>query len=146
MSLISRLVAVSLAALTISGCLPRGETKTLDEIYASAKSSFSKVDTKSVAGDSGATLGKLVAKLNEIGEAGDGFDYVSSTKEVADALTSLADHAGYTSRPSLGELAKQYRLFTPAAEATATRSKAKLLVARTYSLVQGELETTKFSL
>ena len=146
MAIFARLIIISAAMLSLNGCLPRGETITLDEVYTNAKKDFSRVDTKSVPAPSSDTLGKLIAKLNELGEAGDGFDYTGSTKEVADALTTLADHAGYTSRASLGELAKQYRLFTPAAEVSATRSKTKLLVARTYSLIQGELETTKFGL
>ena len=139
------LLVISISLL-ISGCLPRGETKTLDEIYQSAKANFLTSNKKSVPGEVASAVEALSIKLQAFGEGGQGFNYEQSSRELAEILGSITSHAGYTSRPALGEVATQYRTFATQGDSTAISAKAKLLTARAMSLITGELQTTKFGL
>ena len=137
---------VSALVLCMGGCMPRGETRTLDEILLDAREQFSTTDRKGVPAELSPSIDKLAAKLQEIAAGGDSYDYVSNAHEIGDVLGQITVHAGYTSRPGFGELANQYHFFKAGASSEGTRSQGKLLVARTFSLLTSELKTTHFAL
>jgi hypothetical protein len=139
--------AAALGALFItSGCLPRGETITLDQVLQDAKNRFAAADRKSVPEIVSPVFEDLSTKLQQLTDANESFDYSGNTRAVSDLINEITPHAGYTSRPSLTELSSQYRFFKAGSSAAETKSKAKLLVSRTYTLLSGELETTKFQM
>jgi len=137
-----KFLSIALTVVALQGCLPRGETHTLDQVLKDARSQYASVDKKGIPSDLSPSVDRLATLLQEIGDASDVNSLGAKTKEVSGILASLTLRAGYTSRPSLGELASQYRTFSIGGDET--RAKAKLLVARTYSLIAGELQTTKF--
>jgi hypothetical protein len=129
--------------LLLASCAPRGETKTLEEIYANSKSRYTAVQSAQVPADVTQPLGSIATHLEQI--AGQhGADASRSAKEIAELLAPLTTRAGYTSRPAMGELVSQYRMMSQS-EAAVENPTAKLLAARTYTLLASELETTKFS-
>ena len=132
----------------IIGCAPRGETKNLDEILANAKGRYTALQRE----------GKIEKPLQEkMANLGDALDALVSQAEtgsvrvaesatgVAVELAELTPKAGYTARPAFGELTKQYRHLGKSDDGRVVEgAKVKLLVARTYSLLAGELETSAF--
>jgi len=142
------LISVLAFIVTLAGCMPRGETRTLDQVFKTAQNDFASADRKGIPGDLSGSLEKLASLLQEITSSAQVAAVTTQTKEISKILSSLSGRAGYTSRPGLGDLADQYRKFTVnegSEVAAATRAKAKLLAARTYSILAAELETTKFS-
>ncbi len=139
----------------LSGCAPRGETKTLDQVLSDAHSQFVAIDKKVAQSSSRPSeVGKAVADSVQAVES------LIATASVADTakharfmeqqLEMLTMKAGYTSRPSLTELKKQYAVMADNLEADQQKGKdtaaVKLLAARTYNALASELETTNFSL
>ena len=144
----ARLITVTLASLVVTSCMPRGETITLDQVLLNSKNEFSAASRKGLPADLTASIDKLAGLLQDIAVAKQTADVSSKTKEIAQILVSLRMRAGYTNKPGIGEIAQQYRQFVVNAgdEVSAeTLAKAKLLAARTYSLVASEMGTTKFA-
>jgi hypothetical protein len=79
----------------------------------------------------------------------------SMARSVEQELSSLLPHAGYTSRPSLTEVKKQFReLAETLSHASGAQNSAagsdlavlKTAATRAYTVLAGELETTGFAL
>lgn len=143
----ARLTAFLLVLVLLAGCLPRGETRTLQEVYSEAHSRFVAANPAQVPADLAQTVQSLAGKLESLASETSS-DSVSGAHEIAQMLADLTPRAGYTSRPALGELAAQFRSFQEKSlrrESNVT-ARGKLLAARTYSLLAGELETTRFGL
>lgn len=137
------LMVALVVAFSLNACAPRGETRTLDEILASSKARYSQ-SSSAVSQDVGATLSNISRQLEAL-VAGDAMHAGQDLGNIAEALSGLAAKAGYTVRPAMGELTAQYRnLASGAGHGQVTAAQIKLLAARTYDLLAGELETTKF--
>lgn len=144
----TRFLALSVIALGLglSGCQPRGETKTLEEVVRGSEDRFHRVYSSGVpAGQTNADVSNLLKSvadtLKELRTAASG---VASDRYalVGRTLSDLASHAGYTSRPALGELAEQWLGLTASADAPNTR----LLISRTYGVLASELEAVGFAI
>lgn len=140
MSIIGR-VAFAFSVLCLCGC-PRGETKSLGEVYEIAKQRFVSVKDAAVPEDVSQPLKDIDSHLNQIA-AEEGTKAAQSAGQLAALLTPLTTRAGYPTRPAMGEIVAQYRMM---AEGNDVKNPtARLLAARTYSLLASELETTRFS-
>ncbi len=133
----------SLFVVVLSSCAPRGETQTMDEILESSVKRYEAalggdVDPR-VKGD----LSLVASYLDNILEAREVGD---SSRELAEKLYELTAHAGFTARPAIGELAKQYTQLAEQSGEGVKEGRRKLLVSRTYTILAQELETMKFAL
>lgn len=140
------LFAFAILLVALQGCMPRGESYTLDEVhgwakerYQSAVKNFTPKSEEVKAG-----LVQIESLLVKLDEAKPGSDLGETTKALADALVKISPRAGFTSRPALGALSEQYRVL--AGNEAVTTPQAKLIATRTYSLLASELEGIKFAL
>ena len=146
------ILVLCLCLISLVGCGPRGETKTLAEVLSLAKESFaqavahvSDAQVKAQVSEVSTNLEKILAdSASANGNAGAAVS--TSTVAIADKLGELVKVAGFPTRPAMGELATQFRvLSTDAGKGAVNPARVKLLAARTYSLLASELETTQFS-
>lgn len=123
------------AIISFNSCAPRGESKTLKEIFEIQQNEFNSALAKSVnVPNEVKELAKLLPmQLVEF----------SPTKVIVN-MDKLINKAGYTVRPAMTELRDQYKHLSKAKKANSAA--IKLLVARTYSIVAEELNTTSFRL
>lgn len=142
--LLSSVVVLSILAASLVGCGPRGETLTLDEVLANAKQRYARVNAAGAAQEVQVALKELEKGLGTL-SSGDMSAAQTELDTIATNLNKLVGKAGYTVRPSLGEMLAQYRsLSQAAATGSITVPQLKLLTARTYELLASEMETTKF--
>ena len=136
-----------LTLAVVTGCAPRGESHTVEQILTDARSAYQSVSAKAPA-EASSALKFLTASLDKLAGLGGGGEAKAVAQEIASMLTDLSPKAGYTVRPAMAELINQYR--TIAADAGSTVSigapNLKLLAARTYALVTSELNTTQFKI
>lgn len=140
------IVAISFSLL-VTGCGPRGESHTVEQILNDARVAYQTASGKVATGEA-TTLKTLQGSLDKLAGIGGGGDAKVIANEVADSLTNLITRAGYTARPAMSELIHQYR--SVAGDSSSASSigapNLKLLAARTYSLIAAELNTTQFKL
>jgi hypothetical protein len=93
-----------------------------------------------------ATLTGISASLDKIAGQGGGGDVRQLSASLADGLTSMLPKAGFTQRPAMTELIKQYRQIADASgtQVAAGAANLKLVAARTYALLSAELTSTNF--
>lgn len=136
-----------MSCVSITGCGPRGEAHTVDQILTDARGGYESVSGKVSSAD-GASMKTLASNIDKVAGIGGGGDARALSSEIASQLESLSVRAGYTARPAMAELVNQYRNI--AADKSAAVSigapHLKLLAARTYSLLTAELSTTQFRL
>ena len=139
------LVCVGASVALVSGCAPRGESHSVEQILADARNGYMEVYS-AVGGDTAASLKFLSASLDRLAGIGGGGDAKVVSSEIATALRDLGGKVGYTVRPALAELVSQYSTIAEGADKAASigAPNLKLLVARTYSLMTSELKTTQF--
>ncbi len=138
-----RVFLVAMIVGMLSGCGPRGETRTLDEVLQREKARFAA--TQGGADSKVASrLAELRTKLDDLAFADK--ELTPKAFDIAEALNGMLYSAGYTSRPGLSELISQFRLLDETGDPKLDRARAKLLVARTFGALAAELETTKFAL
>ena len=130
--------------LSCTGCLPRGETRTLDEVLTTARERFQRVEQTAVGSDVAQTIKQISARMEGTIQASAGDSAREDLRQVGDMLDSLILRAGYTSRPALGEISAQLRALGAAQHVETAQ--VKLVVARAYGLLASELETTKFAI
>ena len=137
-------IAISAACL-VSGCGPRGESHTIEQIFTDARASYSQTATQ-VAPEVGSALKSVSESLDKIAGQGAGGDARQISASLADSLTDLMPKAGFTQRAAMSELINQYRQISSSTGAPLTLGAAnlKLVAARTYSLLTAELTSTKF--
>ncbi len=136
---------VSLVFATVTtGCLPRGETRTLDEVLATARERFQRVEQTAVGAEVAQTLKQVAARMDGTLQAAAADAAKEDLRQAGDLMDSLILRAGYTSRPALGEISAQLRALGAASHVEPAQ--VKLVVARAYGLLASELETTKFSI
>lgn len=138
-------IVISVSVLMFSGCAPRGETITLDEVFEKAKSRLINAELEQdgelpeAVANLKMTLDRVLA-TSESGTQGSARVYV----DTSETIDVLIPRAGVTSRAALNQLSRQFRSLADQHHVTADQ--AKLIVARTYNAVASELETTKFGL
>lgn len=147
MQTLRSLVVIGLSSFLVTGCGPRGESHTVDEVFRDAKQGYVDVSGKATS-DVGTSLKTLSGSLDKLAGLGGGGDARQISGEVAGTLTTLSAKAGYTARPALAELINQYRSIANSSGASITLGAAnlKLLAARTYALLTAELATSQFRL
>jgi len=132
--------------LGLTGCMPRGETKTLAEVLSSAQARYSDVSKAGLPADVTAVLDKVSADLQALTASDDVAGAAEKVAAVGDSIAGLVNKAGFTSRAALNEISLQYRALGSGAADSITPAQVKLLASRTYSVLAAELETTKFAL
>jgi hypothetical protein len=142
--ILSLIVSTS-AALLVSGCGPRGESHTVEQIFTDARSNYTQMSAQ-VAPDVGPALTDVTSSLDKIAGQGGGGDARQISASLAEGLTALLPKAGFTQRAAMTELIKQYRNLAASSGAPLTLGAAnlKLIAARTYSILSAELTSTKF--
>jgi hypothetical protein len=142
-----QLVPVIAFLMVTSGCY-RGESNSLGEVVASAKSAYTSTSKAGVPAPMASTVEKTVAALDRLaGLSGTVAAAAArdSAREVGANLASLIEHANPTVRPAMAELTKQY---VAASEGSieAGSPHVRLLVSRTYWLLAAEMTSSKFRL
>jgi len=144
--------------LFTSGCAPRGESKSLDEILVLARDRFSSIQKRVPTGALSAEASKSLEQVTKAIEgtivANSTTEQAAQAKAIGVAFSELLPKAGYTSRAALAEVQKQYVQLAesvssegaglaPAADQVA---RARLAATRAYTVLASELETTEFGL
>jgi|GEM_PF-6619084 len=124
----------------LTSCLPRGESKSLDQVFDLALKRF---DTAYKSADN-ENLPKEVQSIKSnilrMLEANPKKNIVNS-KSIYEDLNTLIYKAGYTVRPGMNELIKQYSVIS---QSGCLKGTCKLIAARTLNNIASELETTAF--
>ncbi|MEN9847240.1 MAG: hypothetical protein RIS36_2387 [Pseudomonadota bacterium] len=141
--IISLIISTS-AVVLVSGCGPRGESHTIEQIFSDARAAYSKMASKATP-DMNATLTGIVGSLDKIARQGGG-DVRQLSAAIADGLTAMLPKVGFTQRPAMTELIKQYRQIAEGtgAHLTSGAPNLKLVAARTYSILSAEITSTNF--
>ena len=146
---------------SLVSCAPRGETKSLDEVFAIAKQRYEEgIVGAKLSDPTKEKLIQLSSNLEAFLVAASPSEAGELSREISDDLTALIASAGYTTRPAFGELLKTYQgvaapkdragtVSVESAEAPEGNfalddSARKLLVARSFTALAQELETTSF--
>jgi len=146
-----KLVAVVLSIFALASCGPRGESKSVQEVLDTARDRFAKEDIAALKPEASQNVQALVREIEGMVKATDRLvtDGNGAVSEgAARAVTNLEaviERSGVTVRPAIAELTNQYRMLAIARDPI-NPGAVKLLVARTYSTLCSELETSKFSL
>lgn len=128
-------------------CAPRGENQSVDQVFKNQHEKFtSQVKQVQLKDNVAGTLQSLTTSLDHLAAANDTSAIASTAGTVSENLSALILNAGYTSRPAITELTNQYRALSESKETESNKAAVKLLIARTYSALASELETTKFAL
>lgn len=145
LSRILSLVLSTSAVLFAAGCGPRGESHTIEQIFSDARAGYTDIASKASPEMKG-TLTGLTTSLDKLAGQVSGGDVRQLSASLADGLTALQTKAGFTQRPAMTELIKQYRLIASSTDAklVAGAANLKLVAARTYSLLSAELTSTNF--
>jgi hypothetical protein len=147
-TLLGRFFSLLIAVAGVSGCLPRGEAHSVDEIFTDARSSYNSV-SKDVPADVGTSLSQISANLDKLAGINGAGDAREVSRQVAESLNGLMGRTGFTTRPALTELINQYRAIGASNGAPMSldnNATLKLLAARTYTLLKTEIATTSFKL
>ncbi|MDZ4785953.1 MAG: hypothetical protein SGJ02_07745 [bacterium] len=134
---------IALLSFIVSGCAPRGETKTIEQLLSIAQDRMARAEvhhTSQVPQD----VSTLKVSLEKALSLTDTASITKVMSEIGNTIGVLIPHAGMTSRASLNELSNQYKELAKVGNPTSDQ--VKLLVARTLHTVASELETTQFSL
>lgn len=148
--IISTVFGLLVALLLATGCMPRGETITLDQSLDVAKERYSNavlLNKEKVPPDVMPSLENIRSSLDRLASVTSEAGYQQESKIISDSLKPLVTKAGYTSRLSLDEIVKQYDVAAnQSVKIDFAPGTAKLLAQRTYHVISAELESTRFSL
>lgn len=137
-------VVLSVLSSGLLACKPRGESRTLDQIYSDARSSYVS-GSESASVDVRSALTDIAGKLDNLAEQGRaGGDVKTLAGSVASSLDGLMGKVGVTARPALAELINQYRVASTSSSEAAGSPSLRLLIARTYTLLATEIRTSNF--
>lgn len=139
------IVVCTAAASLVSGCGPRGESHTVDQIFGDARSSYLSsyvLSSKTAPGE----VKAVSDSLDKLAGEGGGGDARQISASVADNLTTLLPKSGFTQRAAMTELINQYRQIANSTGAPLTLGapNLKLIAARTYTLLVAEFNSTQF--
>lgn len=140
MKKIVNVLAIIALSFSLIGCLPRGETKTLDQVFRDAQSKFQNTSVEAVPAPARPLLDQVVLNVGKLTANGASFATVSG--DLATAIRGLIPYSGYTSRASFAELASQLEQVPHNKGFDAAA--AKLIAARIYSALTIEVSTTHF--
>lgn len=155
MKRISSLIVIVVLLTVLSSCAPRGETSSVDQIFNAARSRFDvalasasgSAESSGLSEVARAKLGQVTKALDVLVADGASVEKSAAAQEVQAAFSELLPVAGYTSRPTLAELGKQYETLAEGLRSNQVDSATvKLAAMRAYTVLASELETTKFAL
>ncbi|NBW40170.1 hypothetical protein EBR25_04095 [bacterium] len=160
------LFAVVVGLGFLASCAPRGETKSLDEVFQIAKARYERgLASAELSTETSEKLTQLTGIMDSLLQASSDNEVVEAATRAEALLGELVTQSAYTNRPAMGEISKAYRSLTGlsgrevplSVSADPSTSRAvqdaggitnadtrKLLVARSYNLLAQELETTSF--
>lgn len=136
---IVHILTIVLLSLSLVGCLPRGETKTLDTVFSDAQSNFKRTNPELVPAAARALLDKTEQNVIKLTSS---TNPSSVTADIATTIRALIPYAGYTSRASFAEVASQ--LEEASTNKAFDAAAAKLIATRIYSMLSIEVSTTHF--
>ena len=139
------ILLAGMGVFSFTGCAPRGETRSLDEILSGAKSKYDSVE-KELSPAVLTQVNSLTSNLERALEKGSGGELPAILREAGGSLQELTLKAGYTSRAALSEFSAQFQELARQTPGDITSAQVKLLAARAYQLLLSEIETTKFAL
>jgi len=134
------------SAVLLTGCMPRGETKTLSEVLSIAQTRYTEVSKDGLPGDVSTALTSVADSLAALTSSDDLSAAPQKAAELGETIAGLVTKAGFTSRAALNEISMQYRMLGGMSGEKLTAAQVRLLASRTYSVLAAELETTRFSL
>ncbi len=135
---------ITLSLTVFTGCEPRGETKTLDQVFEIAKDHYDSLVSSNATEEIKAKMANLSGSFENMVGQENSEAIKTEAGRVADQLSDLAGDMGYTQRPSVGEIINQFRSLST--ESLPSKSEVKLLVARTMNILSSELESVNFKL
>lgn len=135
------LITVSSIAL-LTGCL-RGESKSLDEVFSIAKDHFQAASQQDVPPEVSNALKNIQQNLESALAQSNAQSVIGSINQISGDLTEILPKTGYTVRPALTELRNQFMELSD--KSGVNEEEIKLLASRTYSALEQELNTSKFS-
>ena len=137
-------LGLALLLLSMSACgFPRGESKSLKQVLETARSRYKAVQHVAIENDAVEDRLLTILKTLEALEKANGA-HAEKLASLGKDLAEIIPHAGYTVRPALNELMKQYLAMSK--EENPNHNASLLLASRTYSILASELETTRFKL
>jgi hypothetical protein len=143
---IIKLTIPFLACVLLCSCAPRGENQSVDQVLKTQHDNFNSfARNASINEAAAANLKTLTDSLSKLEATEDAKAMGPTSEAISDNISNLILKAGFTSRPALTELSNQYRAISQNPDG-ANHAAVKLLMARTYSALAAELETTKFAL
>lgn len=148
------------AAVAVTGCEPRGETKTVAQVFEISQAELAQALDKSISVEARDKISKIQQAVLVMAGGQNGTvnnDTVNNDAEVrraageaAAALHPLINWAGYTSRAAGGELLQQLSNMEGSSSqgerVNVNPAAAKLLAARTLSWIASELNSLAFGL
>lgn len=139
---IFKVLSITLLIGFASGCLPRGESLSLDQILADAKSRYESVAQTEVKPEISEKIKVITTALDQLSTDVTS-DSIKLSNEIADAITDLTPYAGTTNRPALYELSLQLKTVAEKKQ-TMPLNERKLISSRVFGALAAELETVKF--
>lgn len=150
---LGRVFACGLLSFALIACEPRGESRSLDEIFVTAKTKFA----SQVVGDLPAAaevplkkVGELLERLESSVHNPASAEYLTrDCASMGENLDILIKMSGYTSRPALGALSASWSGLAHQVSENKDNYESnavKLLLARTMFSLASELEAVRFGL
>lgn len=141
------LLGVSIA---LTGCEPRGETKTVAQVYEISMAELVQALNKSISVEAREKISTIQRSMQVMADARSDAEIRRAAGEAAAALQTLVNWAGYTSRAAGGELLQQLSNMEGSSaqgeHVNVNPAAAKLLAARTLSWIASEMNSLAFGL
>lgn len=136
--------------IALTGCEPRGETKTVAEVYEISREELVQALSKSISVEAREKISIIQRSMQLMADAQNDGEIRRAAGEAATALQTLINWAGYTSRAAGGELLQQLSNMEGTSaqgdRVNVNPAAAKLLAARTLSWVASEMNSLAFGL
>lgn len=148
-----KIVACGFVCLSMLACEPRGESRSLDEVFVTAKTKYASQVVGELPAGAETPLkrvSELLERLESAVSSPASSEYlVRDFASMGDNLDALIKMAGYTSRPALGALSASWSGLAHQVRDDNENYKAnavKLLLARTMFALASELEAVRFGI
>ncbi len=136
--------------VVMTGCEPRGETKTVAQVYEISQAELAQALGKSISVEAREKISLIQRAVQTMADAQNDAEVRRAAGEAAAALHPLINWAGYTSRAAGGELLQQLsNMEGSSSQGERTNinpAAAKLLAARTLSWIASEMNSLAFGL
>lgn len=132
----------SFIVCVVAGCMPRGESHSLDVILSDAKSRYTSASSVTLKPEVSDKIKLITTSLDQLSSDSTS-DGSKLSNDIADALGAITPFAGTTNRPALYELSLQLKTIAEKKESMPLNER-KLIASRVYGALATELETVKF--